>query len=73
MNEFRVRYRGTLDVDVVVRAKSLEDAQCKAEQIEDDLNDYLSIDCPEVHDIDGVQEIYVNEIDLKKRLMVVED
>lgn len=73
MNEFRVRYRGTLDVDVVVRAKSLEDAECKAEQIEDDLNDYLSIDCPEVHDIDGVQEIYVNEIDLKKRLMVVED
>ena len=73
MNEFRVRYRGTLDVDVVVRAKSLEDAQCKAEQIKDDLNDYLSIDCPEVHDIDGVEEIYVNEIDLKKRLMVVED
>lgn len=71
MNEFRVRYRGTLDVDVVVRAKSLEDAHCKAEEIERDLNDYISIDCPEVHDISGVQEIYVNEIDLRKRLMVV--
>lgn len=54
MNEFRVRYRGTLDVDVVVSAKSLEDAQCKSEEIERDLNDYLSIDCPEVHDIGGV-------------------
>lgn len=71
MNEFRVRYRGTIDVDVVVRAESLEAAQCKSEEIERDLNDYLSIDCPEVHDIGGVQEIYVNEIDLRKRLMVV--
>lgn len=71
MNEFRIRYRGTLDVDVVVRAESLEAAHCKSEQIESELNDYLSIDCPEVHDIGGVQEIYVNEIDLRKRLMVV--
>lgn len=29
MNEFRIRYRGTLDVDVVVRAESLEAAHCK--------------------------------------------
>ena len=36
MNEFRVRYRGTLDVDVVVRAESLEAAHCKAEEIERD-------------------------------------
>ena len=71
MSEFRVRYRGTIDIDVVVSAKSLEDAHCKSEQIESELNDYLSIDCPEVHDIGGVQEIYVNEIDLRKRLMVV--
>lgn len=73
MNEFRIRYRGTLDVDVVVRAKSLEAAHCKAEEIERDLNDYVSIACPEVHDIEGVQEIYVNEVDLRQRLMVVED
>ncbi len=73
MNEFRIRYRGTLDVDVVVSAKSLEDAHCKAEEIERDLNDYVSIACPEVHDIEGVQEIYVNELDLRRRLMVVED
>lgn len=39
MSEFRIRYRGTLDVDVVVRAKSLEEAHCKAEEIERDLND----------------------------------
>lgn len=71
MSEFRIRYRGTIDIDVVVNAKSLEDVECKGEQIEDDLNDYLSIDCPEVHDIEGVQEIYVNELDLRKRLMVV--
>lgn len=55
MNEFRVRYRGTLDVDVVVRANSLEEAHCKAEEIERDLNDYISIDCPEIHDIEGVE------------------
>lgn len=73
MNEFRIRYRGTLDVDVVVRAQSLEAAHCKAEEIERDLNDYISIDCPEVHDIEGVEEIYLNEVDLSKRLMVVED
>lgn len=73
MNEFRIRYRGTLDVDVVVRAESLEAAHCKAEEIERDLNDYISIDCPEVHDIEGVEEIYLNEVDLSKRLMVVED
>lgn len=73
MNEFRIRYRGTLDVDVVVRAESLEAAHCKAEEIERDLNDYISIDCPEVHDIEGVEEIYLNEVDLSQRLMVVED
>jgi hypothetical protein len=73
MNEFRVRYRGTLDVDVVVRAESLEAAHCKAEEIERDLNDYISIDCPEVHDIEGVEEIYLNEVDLSQRLMIVED
>jgi hypothetical protein len=73
MSEFRIRYRGTLDVDVVVCAKSLEEAHCKAEEIERDLNDYISIDCPEVHDIEGVEEIYLNEVDLSKRLMVVED
>lgn len=74
MNEFRIRYRGTLDVDVVVRAESLAAAaHCKAEEIERDLNDYISIDCPEVHDIEGVEEIYLNEVDLSQRLMVVED
>ena len=73
MNKFRIRYRGTLDVDVVVRAESLAAAHCKAEEIERDLNDYISIDCPEVHDIEGVEEIYLNEVDLSKRLMVVED
>lgn len=73
MSEFRIRYRGTLDVDVVVCAKSLEEAHCKADEIERDLNDYVSIACPEVHDIEGVQEIYVNELDLRQRLMVVED
>lgn len=73
MSEFRIRYRGTLDVDVVVCAKSLEEAHCKADEIESDLNDYVSIACPEVHDIEGVQEIYVNELDLRQRLMVVED
>ena len=67
MNEFRIRYRGTLDV----RAESLEAAHCKAEEIERDLNDYISIDCPEVHDIEGVEEIYLNEVDLSQRLMVV--
>ena len=66
MNEFRVRSRGTIDIDVVVSAKSLEDAQCKSEEIERDLNDYISIDCPEVHDIEGVEEIYLNEVDLSR-------
>lgn len=73
MSEFRIRYRGTFDVDVVVHAKSLEEAHCKADEIERDLNDYVSIACPEVHDIEGVQEIYVNELDIRQRLMVVED
>lgn len=42
MNEFRIRYRGTLDIDVVVRAKSLEAAHCKAEEIESPLRNLWS-------------------------------
>lgn len=63
--EYTVRLTGSINIEVAVRADDLQDAQCKTEEIENEINNCISVDCKDVHSVDGVQDVYVDGIALQ--------
>lgn len=71
--EYTVRFTGNINIEVAVIAGDLQDAQCKAEEIEDKINDCISVDCKEVHSVDGVNEVYIDDVTLQRECTFAAD
>ena len=71
--EYTVRLTGSINIEVAVTAEDLQDAQCKAEEIENEINNCISVDCKDVHSVDGVQDVYVDGIVLQRECTFAAD
>lgn len=71
--EYTVRLTGSISIEVAVTADDLQDAQCKAEEIEDKINDCISVDCKEVHSVDGVHDVYIDGVTLQRECTFAAD
>ena len=60
--EYRLRLKGEIDIEAVIAASSESDAIDKADAIQEEINNQITIDCG---NIANVKEIITNEITLK--------
>lgn len=60
--EYRLRLKGEIDIEAAIAASSESDAIDKADDIQEAINNQITIDCG---NIANVKEIITNEITLK--------